>query len=186
MKIYSWNVNGFRAAAKKGFWEWFHRVDADVVCVQETKADPSQISRDQKIVNGYESVWSPATVKKGYSGVAAWYRIKPLAIELELPKEYFHGEGRLIRLEYENFYICNVYFPNGKKDSHRLQYKLDFYDEFLEYVDDLRKKKPVVVCGDLNTAHKEIDLKNPKANKDTSGFLPIEREWMDRFITRIH
>ena len=182
MKIYSWNVNGFRAVAKKGFWEWFNRVDADVVCVQETKADPSQISRENKIVPGYESIWSPATVKKGYSGVAAWYKVQPENIELEMPRDYFQGEGRLIQMEFANFYLFNVYFPNGKKDSLRLQYKLDFYEEFLEYVQTLRRKKPILVCGDFNTAHKEIDLKNPQANKDTSGFLPIEREWMDRFI----
>ncbi|MFW6415653.1 MAG: exodeoxyribonuclease III [Thermodesulfobacteriota bacterium] len=182
MKIYSWNVNGFRAVAKKGFWDWFNRAEGDVVCVQETKASPEQLLDNNKDAAGYESIWNPATVKKGYSGVAAWYRTRPLDIQLELPGEYFQGEGRLIQLEFKDFYLLNVYFPNGKKDSDRLQYKLDYYDEFLEHVEGLRRNKPIVLCGDLNTAHKEIDLKNPQANKDTSGFLPIEREWMDRLI----
>jgi len=182
MRIYSWNVNGFRAVAKKGFWDWFNRVDGDVICVQEAKASPDQLSSKIKDAEGYESVWNPAAVKKGYSGVAAWYRVEPRDIQLELSAEYLQGEGRLIQMEFEDFYLLNVYFPNGKKDADRLQYKLDYYDEFLEHVEGLRKKKPIVVCGDFNTAHKEIDLKNPRANKDTSGFLPIEREWMDRFI----
>lgn len=182
MKIYSWNVNGFRAVVKKGFWDWFRKTEADVVCLQEVKASTDQIPKKDKEISGYVPLWNPASVKKGYSGVASFYRRTPLEVRFELPDKRFQGEGRLIQLEFEDFYLLNVYFPNGQMSEERLQYKLDYYDYFLDYAQELRTKKPVVVCGDYNTAHKEIDLKNPKANSDRSGFLPIEREWIDKFI----
>ncbi len=182
MKILSWNVNGFRAAIKKGFWDWFAGADADIVCLQEIKADPEQIPDREREPEGYQAVFQPATLKKGYSGVACYCRQAPLSIDYELPDPRFQGEGRLIRLEYEDLYLFNVYFPNGQMSDDRLLYKLDFYDAFLEQAQECRKTKPVVVCGDFNTAHTEIDLKNPKANEKTSGFLPVERSWLDSFI----
>ncbi len=182
MKIISWNVNGFRAALKKGFWDWFEGLRADVVCLQEIKATEDQIPEKDRHHAGYRTLFQPATVKKGYSGVAAYSRRPPLAVDFELPDLRFQGEGRLIRLEYEDFHLFNVYFPNGKMGEDRLQYKLDYYDAFLDHVQKFRQDKPVVVCGDFNTAHTEIDLKNPKANEKTSGFLPVERAWLDKFI----
>ena len=183
MKLYSWNVNGFRAVVKKGFWDWFNSCGGDVVCLQETKVSPEQLSQAQREVQGYRDIWSSATVKQGYSGVAAFTAVEPLSIRLELPQERFQGEGRLILLEFEQFHLANVYFPNGKMSQERLDYKMAYYDAFLEFAEELRRDKPVVVCGDLNTAHTEIDLKNPKNNEKTSGFLPMEREWMDKFIS---
>ena len=182
MKIVSWNVNGFRAVLKKGFWDWFEGAGADVVCLQEIKATEDQIPEKERYHAGYRTLFQPATVKKGYSGVATYSRLAPLAVDFELPDPRFQGEGRLIRLEYEDFYVFNVYFPNGKMGEDRLQYKLDYYDAFLDQAQKLRQDKPVVVCGDFNTAHTEIDLKNPRANENTSGFLPVERAWLDKFI----
>ncbi|RQD64546.1 MAG: exodeoxyribonuclease III [Desulfonatronovibrio sp. MSAO_Bac4] len=182
MIIHSWNVNGFRAVVGKGFWDWFGQVDSDVVCLQEVKATPEQLSQKDREVPGYDVFWNPSRVKKGYSGVASFYRVTPLRVSNSLPDDRFQGEGRVILMEYEKFYLFNIYFPNGQMSDERLQFKLDFYDCFLNYAQELRKNKPIVVCGDVNTAHREIDLKNPKANEDRSGFLPIEREWMDKFI----
>lgn len=183
MIIHSWNVNGFRAVVGKGFWDWFQQAYSDVVCLQEIKTRPDQLNQEDRIVHGYQVFWNPSRLKQGYSGVAAFYRIEPQSISRSLPDERFQGEGRLILLEYDAFFLFNVYFPNGQMSHERLQFKLDFYDSFLEYAQELRGKKPIVVCGDFNTAHKEIDLKNPKANEDRSGFLPIERQWLDKFIS---
>ncbi len=185
MVIYSWNVNGFRAVVGKGFWDWFRDADFDVLCLQETKVQPEQLSKQDKYPSGYEVVWNPAQVKKGYSGTACFYRDPgaiPESISTGLPRQDLNGEGRLILIEYQAFYLFNVYFPNGQMSDERLRFKMEYYDAFLDYAQELRRKKPVVVCGDFNTAHKEIDLKNPKANSDRSGFLPIEREWMDKFV----
>ena len=182
MIIHSWNVNGFRSVVCKGFWDWFHHADSDVVCLQEIKVMPDQLVDRDKSVSGYEIFWNPSRTKKGYAGVASFYRTRPQGISIGLPDEKFQGEGRLILMEYEKFYLFNVYFPNGQMNEGRLQFKLEFYDSFLDYAQKLREKKPIVVCGDFNTAHKEIDLKNPRANEGRSGFLPIEREWMEKFI----
>lgn len=182
MRLYSWNINGFRAVINKNFWDWFKTVQADVICLQEIKAHPEQVDEGEREIEGYKSVWNPARVKKGYSGVLCYYKPEPLNYSVGLPEPAYQGEGRLILLEYEGFFLFNVYFPNGQMSDERLEYKLGFYDAFLNYAQGLRKTKPIVVCGDLNTAHKEIDLKNPKANADRSGFLPIERQWMDKFI----
>lgn len=182
MIIYSWNVNGFRAVTGKGFWDWFQDRDIDVLCLQETKAHPDQLPAKHKEVPGYNIYWNPARIKKGYSGTACFYRLEPQHISTGLPQEHLNGEGRMILMEYESFYLFNVYFPNGQMSDERLKFKLDYYDRFLEYAQDLRRKKPIVVCGDFNTAHKDIDLKNPRANEDRSGFLPVERQWLDKFI----
>ncbi len=182
MIFHSWNVNGFRAVVGKGFWDWFGQAGSDVVCLQEVKASLEQLKEEDRNVSGYETCWNPSRTRKGYSGVASFYRVRPENISTSLPDERFQGEGRLILMEYERFYLFNVYFPNGQMSEERLRFKLEYYDAFLRYAQKLRKTKPVVVCGDFNTAHREIDLKNPKANEDRSGFLPVEREWMDRFI----
>ena len=181
MRLYSWNVNGFRALINKPDWSWFSRVDADVVGLQEVKAEADQIPEEHRKYAGYHSCWLSATKKKGYSGVAVFSRPAPLAVNHELPDPAFQGEGRLLHLEYPAFHFFNVYFPNGQKDDDRLSYKLAYYDAFLQHAEALRKTKPIVVCGDFNTAHKPIDLARPKENEGTSGFLPIERAWMDRF-----
>ncbi len=181
MKLFSWNVNGYRAVLKKNFQEWFGQCDGDVICLQEIKAHPDQLSEADQCPPGYGAVWNPSVVKKGYSGTACFHRVAPLAEFLELPDPAFQGEGRLVHLEYEAFHLFNIYYPNGQMNEDRLKYKLGFYDSFLGYAEELRKSKPIVVCGDFNTAHKEIDLARPKANEKVSGFLPIERAWMDRF-----
>ncbi|SDB23021.1 exodeoxyribonuclease-3 [Desulfonatronum thiosulfatophilum] len=182
MILYSWNVNGFRAVLNKGYWEWFRQVDADVVGLQEVKIQQDQLAEESCKAPGYQDYWNCCQVKKGYSGVACYTRNHPLSVALDLPLAPFQDEGRVIQLEFPKFYYFNVYFPNGQMSQARLDYKLGFYDAFLTYAQNLRQTKPIVVCGDFNTAHKEIDLKNPQANAATSGFLPIERAWMDKFI----
>ncbi len=182
MIFHSWNVNGFRAVAGKGFWDWFRKAGSHVVCLQEIKASFDQLQDKDKQIDGYKVFWNPARSKKGYSGVASLYRVDPLDISTSLPEERFQGEGRVILMEFERFYLFNIYFPNGQMSQDRLNFKLDFYDSFLNYAQNLRKDKPIVVCGDFNTAHKEIDLKNPRSNSDRSGFLPVERQWLDKFI----
>ena len=181
MKLLSWNVNGYRAALKNGFRRWLDGADADVVCLQEVKAEPGQLADEQRQPPGYAAYWNPSKGKKGYSGTAAFCRAPPLSVSTGLPDPGYQGEGRLILMEYQDFYLFNVYFPNGQKDEERLAYKLGYYDAFLAYAEDLRRAKPIVACGDFNTAHKEIDLARPKENEKTSGFLPIERAWLDRF-----
>ena len=184
MKIYSWNVNGFRAVAKKGFWDWIGACGGDVVCLQEIKVHPDQLGEEDKDFRGYEAVWNPCKVKKGYSGVAGFYKTAPQSFSFGLPDEKYQGEGRLILMDYGTFYLLNVYFPNGQMSDERLNFKMGYYDAFLSYAETLRKTKPLVVCGDFNTAHKEIDLKNPKANEKTSGFLPVERAcWISSLRT---
>lgn len=182
MKLYSWNVNGLRATLAKDDWQWFARCNGDIIGLQETKATPEQIPEEHRNPSEYTGYWSSPKEKKGYSGVAVFSRQKPIRVTSELPASAFHGEGRVLHLEYPWFHYFNIYFPNGQKDETRLQYKLGFYDAFLEYAEFLRKEKPIVVCGDFNTAHKPIDLARPKENENVSGFLPIERAWMDKFV----
>lgn len=179
MKLVSWNVNGIRAAERKGFLEWFLRAKADVVCVQETKAHEDQFPENLKNIPGYQIFYSNGE-KRGYSGVATWTRRAPLSVKTELGVGALDGEGRIIETEFGDFTLLNVYFPNGKASPERLKYKLKFYETFLSYIK--RKKKPVIFCGDVNTAHKEIDLARPKENEKISGFLPEERKWLDKFV----
>lgn len=183
MRILCWNVNGIRAMAKKGFVEWVQKESPDILCLNETKAAPEQLPDDIKNIPGYTSYFSSSVAKKGYSGVAIYTKILPKNVSHGYGIERFDNEGRIIIAEYADFtLICN-YFPNGKKNEERLQYKMEFYDAFLEYAEALRKKgRNLVICGDVNTAHKEIDLARPKENANVSGFLPIEREWMDIFL----
>ena len=182
MKLYSWNVNGFRALHGKGAWDWFNTLGADVVGLQEVKAEIGQVPEDCRQPEGYHSAWFSSAKKRGYSGVATFSRIQPLAVTFDLPDPAFQGEGRLIHLELPDFHFFNVYFPNGQMNKERLAYKLGYYNAFLAHAEDLRRSKPIVVCGDFNTAHHPIDLARPKQNEETSGFLPIERAWMDRLV----
>lgn len=184
MKIYSWNVNGLRAVAKKGFFEWICEENPDVLCIQETKLQEEQLEDSLKNIEGYYSYFSFAD-KKGYSGVATYTKSEPLFVKHGIGIERFDNEGRILITEFEKFTLINIYFPNGQKDDERLNYKLEFYDAILDYCnEEVRKGKKLLICGDYNTAHREIDIKNAKANEKTSGFLPIEREWIDKFISK--
>jgi exodeoxyribonuclease III len=183
MRIICWNVNGIRAVYKKGFREWFLGENPDILCLQETKATSNQFPPDIRSMDGYHTYFSTAK-KKGYSGVALYTKIKPLKVEIGLGVEEFDQEGRTIIADYGDFVLMNIYFPNGKMSPERLQYKMDFYDTFLEYADQLKDEgRNLVVCGDLNTAHKEIDIARPKENNKISGFLPEERAWIDNFLS---
>ncbi len=183
INLISWNVNGIRAAERKGFLEWLDQGKYTIVGLQETKTShPDQLSHELKHPDGYESFFHCATEKKGYSGVVAYTQMKPLAVKTQFPGAVLSGEGRVIELEFAEFTFLTIYFPNGGSGAARLAYKLEFYKEFLEYVKSLvAQGKKVVFCGDVNTAHKEIDLARPKENEKTSGFLPVEREWLDTF-----
>ena len=182
IELLCWNVNGIRAVKRKGFLEWLYRESPDILCLQETKASPEQLDEDLRQPQGYHVYWDYPE-RKGYSGVATFTREKPLRVQNGLGVKEFDIEGRVIITEYPGFVLLNVYFPNGKKDSARLKYKMDFYDTFLDFIDRLKAKgEKLVICGDFNTAHKEIDLARPKENEKVSGFLPIERAWMDKLV----
>ncbi|MCX6664803.1 MAG: exodeoxyribonuclease III [Euryarchaeota archaeon] len=182
MKLFSWNVNGIRAAEKKGLFTWFQKQSPDILCLQEVKATPDQVPAHVRNTPGYYIYWNPAE-RKGYSGVATFSKQKPSQVNNGFGIKKFDSEGRILITEYPWFTLFNIYFPNGKKDQERLRYKLDFYEKFLSYADTLKESgKHIVVCGDFNTAHKEIDLSRPKENEKISGFLPVEREWIDTFI----
>ena len=186
IKILSWNVNGIRAAQRSGFLEWLNSESPDILCVQETKASPEQLDDELRAPPGYNVYWNYPE-RKGYSGVATFTREKPLRVEYAIGTQEFDIEGRIIISDYPEFTLFNVYFPNGKKDAERLQYKMDFYEAFLNFVEPFRQKgKKLITCGDFNTAHNEIDLARPKENEKVSGFLPRERAWMDKFIAHGH
>ena len=171
MRMISWNVNGLRACVKKGFEDIFWNLDADMFCLQETKLQEGQIDLD---LPGYEQYWSYAE-KKGYSGTAIFTRIPPLSVSYNLGIPEHDTEGRAVTLEFEGFYLVCVYTPNAQEGLRRIEYRMSWEDSFREYLLELDKKKPVVICGDLNVAHKEIDLKNPKTNRGNPGFSDEER-----------
>ena len=171
MKFISWNVNGIRACLTKGFMDFFNNVDADVFCLQETKVQAGQVELD---LNGYYQYWNYAE-KKGYSGTAIFTKKEPISVSYGLGIEEHDKEGRVITLEFEDFYFITVYTPNSKTELERLDYRMIWEDEFRKYMKNLEEKKPVIVCGDLNVAHKEIDLKNPKTNRKNAGFTDEER-----------
>lgn len=181
LRFISWNVNGIRAIEKKGFIDMLQEFDADVIGLQETKAQPDQLSDALKNIPGYTSYWHSAE-RKGYSGVAFYSRLQPVAVHYGLGDEEFDCEGRVITLEFDNYYLINIYFPNAGEKLKRLDYKLRFDARLLHFAQELEKKKNVILCGDFNVAHKEIDLKNPKANVKNAGFSPEERAWMDNFV----
>lgn len=177
-RLISWNINGIRAAEKKGFLHWLSSNPGDIICLQETKSHPSQLSTNLLHPQGFESYWSSA-IRKGYSGTAVYTKPSPMLTISDFGDARLDGEGRIVMAEYEAFFLFNVYFPNGGSGEERLAYKMRFYDTFLVLVETWRKKKPVVICGDVNTAHTESDLARPKENSDVSGFLPQERAWLD-------
>jgi len=182
LKIISWNVNGIRSISKKGFLEWFREEAPDILCLQETKAEPGQLDESLTSPKGYTTYWNYPE-KKGYAGVAVLAKKEPCSVKKDFPPAGLDTEGRALILDHKSFLLINVYFPNGGMSRDRLRYKLAFYDAFLEYVDGLRNRN-IVICGDFNTAHKEIDLARPKQNEMFSGFLPEERAWMDKFASR--
>lgn len=183
MKLLSWNVNGLRAISQKpGFWEWFEKSEADLLAFQETKASPEQLTDYLLNPGSYLSYWASATGRKGYSGVVSYTKEAPLSINEELPDPRWGGEGRLVGLELADFYLVNVYFPNSQKDDERLQYKLGYYEACLNYALELLKKKPVVICGDFNTAHRQVDIATRDEGDRQPGFLPEERAWLDKFM----
>ena len=182
MKLFSWNVNGVRAIEKKGFSDWVSSESPDILCIQETKAKFEQLPDSLQNIDGYFSYWHSAD-KLGYSGVATFSKKEPLHVQYGLGIDKYDREGRVLITEFENFLLYNIYFPNGQKDEIRLQYKLDFYDDLLEILDDqVASGNNVIVAGDWNTAHKEIDLANPKANANYSGFMPVERAQLDTYV----
>ncbi len=181
MKIISWNTNGLRATNKQGHFEpLFDKYKPDIVCLQETKSEMDQLPEELVNFRKYNFYLSNCKIKKGYSGVAIYSKEKPLSIKYGFGQKRFDDEGRTIILEFKEYFLITGYFPNGGSGPDRLEYKLDFYDSFFKYIEKLKKKKEVIFCGDVNTAHKEIDLARPKENKENTGFLPIERLWIDK------
>ncbi len=182
VKLVSWNVNGIRAAHKKGFLNWLEQTQPDILALQETKASPDQLEDVLRNPPGYCTYWASAR-KKGYSGVALYTRKEPLNIMIGLGRDEYDDEGRTIIVEYDDFVFINAYFPNGQRDLGRVPYKLAYSDDFIAYCDALRAQgKSVIFAGDVNTSHREIDIARPKANVKNTGFLPIERAWMDKLI----
>lgn len=182
IRIVSWNVNGLRAVHRKGFLKWVDEENPDILCLQETKVAYPDLPKSLRRIDGYHPYFCEAQ-KKGYSGVAIYSKIKPRKVQYGFGIPKFDSEGRILIAEFEGFVLMNIYFPNGKMSDERLNYKLEFYDALLDYANALKDNgKDIVICGDLNTAHKEIDLARPKANEKISGFLPVERAWIDKFL----
>ncbi len=178
MKLISWNVNGLRACVQKGFLEYFKKVDADIFCVQETKLQKGQIDLD---LPGYEQYWNYAE-KKGYSGTAVFTKVKPISVSYGMGVDEHDHEGRVITLEFDGFYFVTVYVPNSQNELARLDYRMRWEDDFTAYISALEEKKPVIYAGDMNVAHEEIDLKNPKTNHNNAGFTDEEREKMTKAL----
>lgn len=181
MRILSWNVNGIRAVERKGFSEWFSSDGPDILCLQETKAMPDQLSERLLSPSGYHSYWNNPR-KKGYAGVAVYTKQEPIKVEYDFPPKSLDTEGRCLVLYFKEFVIINCYFPNGGMGPERLAYKLDFYEKFLKFSDKIKDRR-LILCGDVNTAHKEIDLARPKQNEMNTGFLPEERAWIDELLS---
>ena len=178
MKLISWNVNGIRACINKGFRDFFNEIDADILCIQETKCQKEQIEIE---FEGNTSYWNSAE-KKGYSGTAIFTKQKPISVKYGIGKEEHDKEGRVITLEFEKFYMVNIYTPKSKRELERLEYRQIWEDEIRKYLLKLNEEKPVIMCGDLNVAHKEIDLKNPKTNRHNAGFTDEERNKMTELL----
>ncbi len=185
LRLYSWNVNGIRAAQGKGLLEWIHAVQPDVLCLQETKAHPDQIDEALRDPDGYHSFWAWSSVKKGYSGVVLYSRIAPRNVQIGLGIPEFDQEGRTIVADYGDFVLIGAYFPNGARDHSRVPFKMAYKAAFLDYTERLRAEgRSVIFCGDVNTAHCPIDLARPDENENTTGFLPEERAWLDEVVAR--
>ncbi len=184
MKIVSWNVNGLRAVYKRGDFSWLTKEKLDIFCLQEVKAEADQLPDEVRNPLSYFSYFShPTNGKKGYSGVAIYSKIEPEKVEYGMGVKKYDNEGRMLVAHYKEFVLLNVYFPNGGGGPERLKYKLEFYDEFLKFIEKLKKKgKKIIFCGDVNTAHEAIDLARPKENEENTGFLPEERAWIDEII----
>ncbi|WP_457551537.1 exodeoxyribonuclease III [Desulfobacula sp.] len=183
IKIISWNVNGMRAVMKKEFAKIIHNLDPDILLIQETKLQEDQRTDEMIHLHSYKSFWSYSTIKKGYSGVAAYSKLESENVTTAFARPEFDNEGRVIQLEYKDFFLFNIYFPNGQMSDERLAYKFDFYDWFLDHANKLKNQgKSLIITGDFNIAHNEIDLKNPGPNSKRSGFLRIERDVLDRMI----
>lgn len=185
IKIISWNVNGLRAVMGKGFLDSFKQLDPDILAIQETKLQAHQRTDEMIDINDCSSHWAYSSVKKGYSGVATYSRMEPQSVKYGIGNPRYDSEGRINELDFGDFILFNVYFPNGQMSQERLDYKLDFYRHFFEYADGLKNAgRSLIITGDFNTAHNEIDLKNPKSNQNRSGFLRIERDWLDDIVAR--
>jgi exodeoxyribonuclease III len=183
MKIISWNVNGIRAVHRKGNFQWLLKDSPDIFCLQEVKATEDQLIDEIRKCEGYHAYFHAPVLKKGYSGVAIYSKVKPEKVEYGIGKPEFDQEGRVIGAYFKDFVLFNLYFPNGGGGPERLQYKLDFYDAFLEHIESLKKKgHKIIFCGDVNTAHEAIDLARPKENEEHTGFLPEERAWLDEVV----
>lgn len=182
MKLISWNVNGLRSLAKNDYWTDFLKLNPDIFGLQEIKAEEEQLSEEMRAPKGYTGYFNSSKTRKGYSGVAMYTKEEPFEVFSGLGVKELDQEGRLIGGEFKDFYFFNVYFPNGGGGPERLAYKLDFYDAFLEFVEEKRQNKPVIFTGDVNTAHEEIDLARPKENQENTGFLPEERAWIDEVV----
>lgn len=183
MKLISWNVNGLRAVAKKGFLDFLYETSPDILCLQETKAEAVQLPEEVRTPKGFHAFFSHSKGRKGYSGVALYSKTPPNKVEYGIGIPGFDDEGRVVIGHFDDFVLLNIYFPNGGGGPVRLQYKLDFYDAFLSFIENLRKEgKKVIFCGDVNTAHEAIDLARPKENEKNTGFLPEERAWIDELV----
>ncbi|MFK7972394.1 MAG: exodeoxyribonuclease III [Bacteroidia bacterium] len=182
LSIVSYNVNGIRAAAKKGFFEWLGEKQPDIICLQEIKAQKDQLHEDWLAPHGYHTYWHPAE-KKGYSGTAILTKQKPNEVSYESGMPVYDGEGRILRADYDDYSVISLYVPSGSSGEHRQAIKDDFMKDFIPYLNELRKTHPnLIISGDYNVAHTEVDIHNPKSNKKTSGFLPHEREWMTELL----
>lgn len=179
MKLISWNVNGIRAVSNKGFWDYFDKENADIFCIQETKMQEGQMDLEKEEYHVYLN----SAVKKGYSGTAIWTKKEPISVKYGIEIEEHDQEGRVITLEFDKFFLVNVYTPNSQRELARLSYRVEWEKDFREYLINLDKKKPVIICGDLNVAHNEIDLKNPATNRKNAGFTDEERNEMTNLLS---
>ena len=181
MRLISWNVNGIRAIHRKGLLDFIRKTKADIYCFQETKGGPIEVPQELKRIDDYEIYWYPAQ-RKGYSGVVSYTNIKPIEIRYGIGDSIFDAEGRVLTLEFNDFYLINTYFPNAQHGLTRLDFKIKFDELFLRYIEDLRVRKPIIICGDFNVAHKEIDIARPKENIGNPGFTIEERNWMTKLL----
>jgi exodeoxyribonuclease-3 len=183
LTIMSWNINGIRAVLKKGFLDFLKKYSPDILCLQEVKAHPEQLEEEIFAEYGYSVYWNPAE-KKGYSGVVTLLKkLEPINVEDGIGKKDFGGEGRVMTMQFKKFTLVNAYFPHGRRDQSRIPFKMEFSNQFIKYVNKLKKENPLVLGGDFNVAHKEVDIARPKQNLNNSGFLPIERAWADKLIS---